>query len=255
MRSGTSNTRKRKTAARLYLQKKRGKGMKKLLTLILVISMLAAMSACGGAPEEEVNLTDVSVTDTEEKKDALSSDKKEDKREDKKEEPKEEKSESAEKPMEPAEKPADKPEEKPVEKPAQTASTVGLALLADFKAKAGGASSVLSLAESLVNHEIIANNFMGGASSVNPGLLAGFGSAEITGFKSGACFEPMMGTTPFVGYVFELEDGTDVSAFIANLRAHADVNWHVCNAPAEEVITGSVGNKVFFVMCPKHFAA
>jgi len=61
---------------------------------------------------------------------------------------------------------------------------------------------------------------------------------------------PMMGSIAFVGYVFELEDGADVSAFINNLRSSANMRWNIC-VEAEEMVTGSVGNKVFFVMCPK----
>ncbi len=143
------------------------------------------------------------------------------------------------------------PENTPAEENVQ-ADTVGTALLAKFKAAAPKTESTLALAENLVKDEMIP--FMGGAMEIEPGLLSGFGNAEITGFQSGASFAPMVGSIPFIGYVFELEDGTDTAAFISNLEANADLRWNIC-VEAEEMVTGSAGNKVFFVMCPKQFEA
>ena len=77
-------------------------------------------------------------------------------------------------------------------------------------------------------------------------------NAEITGFKNGATFGPMIGSIPFIGYVFELEDGVSASDFIANLKKNANLRWNIC-VEAEEMVAGSSGNKVFFVMCPKAF--
>ncbi|MBQ7040303.1 MAG: hypothetical protein IJN39_07015, partial [Clostridia bacterium] len=91
--------------------------------------------------------------------------------------------------------------------------------------------------------------FMGGAMPVEEGLLSGFDNAEIKGFKSGAVFMPMIGSIAFIGYVFELNDAKDVSSFISNLKANANPRWNIC-VEAEETVTGSYGNKVFFVMCP-----
>ena len=59
----------------------------------------------------------------------------------------------------------------------------------------------------------------------------------------------MIGSIPFVGYVFELEDASSVDSFISTLKDNADLRWNICVA-ADEMVTGSVGNKVFFVMCP-----
>lgn len=131
-----------------------------------------------------------------------------------------------------------------------TPKTVGNILLADFKAKAAS-SNALSLAESLVANPVMAD-IMAGAMEVEPGFLTGFDNNEITGFKSGAVFMPMIGTIPFVGYVFELEDGTDASSFISNLKSSANLRWNICTT-ADEMVSGSVGNKVFFVMCPTSF--
>lgn len=140
---------------------------------------------------------------------------------------------------------------KPASKPEDTApKTVGNILLADFKAKASSLSA-LPLAEALVANPVMAD-IMAGAMEVEPGFLTGFDNNEITGFKSGAVFMPMIGTIPFVGYVFELEDGMDAASFISNLKSSANLRWNICTT-ADEMVSGSVGNKVFFVMCPTSF--
>ena len=46
---------------------------------------------------------------------------------------------------------------------------------------------------------------------------------------------------------------TDASSFIANLKSNANLRWNICTT-ADEMVAGSVGNKVFFVMCPTEFA-
>ena len=88
--------------------------------------------------------------------------------------------------------------------------------------------------------------------AVEPGFLTGFDNTEIKGFKEGAMFAPMIGTIPFVGYVFTLDDSTNASDFISTLKSAANLRWNICTS-ADEMVTGSAGNKVFFVMCPKSF--
>lgn len=126
--------------------------------------------------------------------------------------------------------------------------TVGEFLLADFKKDASGTAQ--EIGDRLITNEIIP--FMGGAMPVEPGLLSGFDNAEITGFKEGVMFGPMMGTIPFVGYIFVLEDGTDVDAFKTMLKDNANLRWNVCTE-AEEITVDSEGSTVFFLMSPKEF--
>ena len=87
---------------------------------------------------------------------------------------------------------------------------------------------------------------------IEPGMQMGFDNAEITGFSEGALFAPMIGTIPFIGYVFILEDGADVDAFKETLKSNANPRWNICTE-AEETVVESVDNKVFFVMCPAAF--
>lgn len=126
--------------------------------------------------------------------------------------------------------------------------TVGGILLEDFKSDTEGTAQ--EIAERLIANEIIP--FQGGVMPVEPGVMAGFDNAEITGFESGVMFAPMMGTIPFVGYIFELEDGQDADAFKQTLEENANLRWNICTE-AEEMTVYSEGNKVFFLMAPKNF--
>lgn len=224
--------------------------MKKILSLILVMALVLSLVSCGAKKEASVD-ADNKKPDKEVSEALIDTPQdEEEKEEDKK--PQEDKSEAVskeentEKPSKPSseEKPSNQPkpeEAKPAEK------TVGQTLLSDFKQKAN--SDVLTIAEALISNPMI--QFMGGAMEVEEGYLAGF-DEEIKGFKKGAMFAPMIGSIAFVGYVFELSSASDVSAFIANLKETANLRWNVC-VEAEEMVTGSSGNKVFFVMCPKSF--
>ena len=129
-----------------------------------------------------------------------------------------------------------------------TVSTVGQTLLADFKTKADGTAQ--EIADGLLQNSVI--GFMGASMPVEPGLLTGFDNTEITGFKEGVMFAPAIGTIPFVGYIFTLEDGADVDAFKATLKDNANLRWNICTE-AEELIVESEGNTVFFLMCPASF--
>ena len=129
---------------------------------------------------------------------------------------------------------------------AKAPETLGEFLLADFKADSTG--SAQEIAERILKNEKI--QFMGGATPIEPGLLSGFDNTEIKGFKEGVMFGPMMGTIPFVGYIFILEDGADVDGFKTTLKDNANLRWNICTE-AEELIVENEGNTVFFLMCPK----
>lgn len=88
---------------------------------------------------------------------------------------------------------------------------------------------------------------------VEEGLLNGFGNTEVTGFSEGVMFAPMIGSIPFVGYVFTLEEGADAETFMQSLKDSADLNWNICTA-ADEMTVEQSGNKVFFLMSPLNFS-
>lgn len=83
---------------------------------------------------------------------------------------------------------------------------------------------------------------------VEPGFLNGF-EAEITGFNNGVMFAPMIGTIPFVGYIFET-DNTEL--LIDEIEANASLNWNICTT-ADEMLVKAHDNYVFFVMSPYTF--
>ena len=239
--------------------------MKKLISILLIITVVLSAVACGKKKpaEDEINndtsvLTDnveAGTEDLEQKNPEIDADKNTNTEQPQK--PVAQKPAESSKPADnsnqtkPDEKPENQPAPapKPESKPEETPKTIGYTLLADFKAKAPS-MGVQALAEALISNPAIA--FMGGASPVSEGLLNGFGNTEIKGFKEGAMFAPMIGSIPFVGYVFELDDAANAPAFISTLKSNADLRWNVC-VEADEMVTGSVGSKVFFVMSPFSF--
>ncbi len=256
--------------------------MKKLISILLTIAMMTALAACGNKTntnteenpdnvvvdvekneKDDIDATEADIKDNAEADNNKPATKPTEKPaenqthypnqpvENKPAENKPTENKPAENPTEkPVEsKPAEEPAEKPAENKPAAPATLGNKLLAEFKAKASGMDTE-ALANALVSSSFI--EFSGMAMAVEEGLLTGFGNTEIKGFKSGAVFAPMIGSIPFVGYVFELENASDVSSFIANLKSTANLRWNVCTE-AEEMVTGSVGNKVFFVMCPTDF--
>lgn len=215
--------------------------MKKIIAILLVFLLTLSLAACGSftkvdAPEnivEDGKIEDVSGTELKE----------EDKAEVKQEQ-EDEKPVAIDKPAESA-KPSEAPTAAPSEKP--QATSLGRTLLAEFKTMANAGKSAQEIADALLANSAI--EFMGGSMPVEPGLLTGFDNTEITGFTSGVMFAPMVGSIAFVGYVFELESSAHASSLIAKLEASANPRWNIC-VTADEMVTGSAGNKVFFVMCP-----
>lgn len=79
---------------------------------------------------------------------------------------------------------------------------------------------------------------------VEEGYLNGF-QAEINGFSKGTMFSPMIGSIPFVGYVFESENPDEL---LKQLQDNADPRWNICTE-ADETVSYVRGNLVFFMMC------
>ena len=158
--------------------------------------------------------------------------------------------------------PAAAPEDTPAEMPTPevgaevgnevSGDTVGNMLAQEFHAlKAENAEiTAQEMADAILANPMI--QFQGGSMPIEEGLLAGFDNAEIKGFNSGVMFAPMIGSIPFVGYVFTLEEGADVDAFMQTLKDNANPRWNVC-VEAEETIVENADNMVFFVMCPSQF--
>ncbi len=134
-----------------------------------------------------------------------------------------------------------------------TGETVGSTLLGVFHelvADEAAGHDALTIADKLVTHESIL--FSGGAMEIEEGYQAGFDNYEVTGFEQGAMFAPMIGSIPFVGYIFTLPEDADVDAFMTGLKENANLRWQIC-VEADEMICEANGNTVFFLMCPTTF--
>lgn len=151
-------------------------------------------------------------------------------------------------PSTPANPPANDPPAPEAPNAGDAGGTVGDTLAAVWRANSS--KSAEEIANAVISHSSI--QFAGGVVPVEEGFLTGFDNAEIKGFKSGYMFAPAIGTIPFVGYVFELADGTDADAFVSTLKSSANPRWNICTE-AEQTIAEKSGSKVFFLMCPKSF--
>lgn len=223
--------------------------MKKFLSLILALTMILSLAACGASNDAEENdvpageeeiVEDETVTDGETEGEVEEEPATDDQPAADPNAPVENEPATPEVPAEPEQ--SEQPEQ---EAPAASGDTVAAQLQKAFEGMAD--QSALDIATALSTHEVI--KFGAGAMPVEPGLLSGFDNYEVTGFQEGAVFMPMIGSIAFVGYIFTLEDGADVNAFMENLKANSNPRWNICVA-AEETLVSNVGNKVFFVMSP-----
>lgn len=125
--------------------------------------------------------------------------------------------------------------------PAQT-------VVADFtdKVNSGEYDSAEALAEALSEASYLP--FGGAFMVVEEGYLNGFND-EIKGFSEGAMFGPVIGSIPFVAYVFKTDDA---AALMKDLEGAADLRWNICTQ-ADEMKSENTGDYVCFVMAPAAF--
>ena len=191
--------------------------MKKIIALLACLAMLLSMAACGNETTEPTTEPTTQATE----------------------------------PTTEATEPTIEDVVETPDEPAVTEGTVGETLLATFKANATGTAE--EIANAVIGDPTIP--FMGMAMAINPvdfEFLSGLGEAKITEYEEGAMFGPMIGTIPFIGYIFKLAEGTDVEAFKTTLTENANLRWNICTA-AEELVVENEGNTVFFLMCPTTF--
>lgn len=191
--------------------------MKKIIALLACLAMLLSMAACGNETTEPTTEPTTQATE----------------------------------PTTEATEPTIEDVVETPDEPATTEGTVGETLLATFKANATGTAE--EIANAVIGDPTIP--FMGMAMAINPvdfEFLSGLGEAKITEYEEGAMFGPMIGTIPFIGYIFKLAEGADVEAFKTTLTENANLRWNICTA-AEELVVENEGNTVFFLMCPTTF--
>ena len=138
---------------------------------------------------------------------------------------------------------------------AVSGETVAQALVAEFKALAATETDAQAIADKLAASAAVAA--IGPAAmelELEENYLSGFDNYEVNGFEKVVMVAPMMGTIPFVSYVFELAEGTDAAAFVQGLEDNANLRWNICTQ-ADEMASATEGNLVFFVMAPASFEA
>ena len=79
---------------------------------------------------------------------------------------------------------------------------------------------------------------------VEPGWLSGF-SEDVTGFTKGVVVAPIIGSIPYIAYVFESEDP---EALLKELDEKHNMRWNICTE-ADEKVSAIKGNLVFYIMC------
>jgi len=124
--------------------------------------------------------------------------------------------------------------------PEVDASTIGGSYVVAFNASA--ADDVNAIADELLAN--VSTDLDLVKMDVVPGYLNGF-TEEISGFDQGVMFSPMIGSIPFVGYVFKTADPATLEAALKN---SADLRWNVCTE-ADEMVSAIKGDYVFFMMC------
>ena len=198
--------------------------MKKLLAILLAAMMLLSFVACGESQETE---TDVNNENNENNENTENNG---------------------------ADTPAvdDQPPvvEEGVILPTVGEDTWGYALWSAFlaSAQANPEATAFDHVLSILNTD--AGKALGGfveTAEVPGGFLWGF-AEEIHGFNNGAVYTASAGFA-FMSYVFVLDEGADVNAFIAELDAKKDMRWMIC-MPAEQFTVGAYKNIVFCSMAP-----
>ncbi len=135
---------------------------------------------------------------------------------------------------------------------ATTDATVAATLSEAFKAEAAKEGATTNaIATALSTNAVIAFGPMV-QDMEKDSWLTGFDAETMTGYEACTAMMPMIGTIPFVSYVFELAADADKDAFVTTLKETANLRWNICTA-AEEMLVETEGNFVFFVMAPLSF--
>ncbi|MCQ2558989.1 MAG: hypothetical protein MJ135_07710 [Oscillospiraceae bacterium] len=200
--------------------------MKKIISLLLCIAIVLSFAACGKKPAAPAPEVDLPVAPEGGMAVAPG--------------PDDDQPDLGPTPIETADDP-----DAPSEAPSAGSASLGSALLEVFRAEAGSAASVKELAEKLGAASDKADGPALMIDDAAEGYLPGF-TQDVTGFKSGAAFLPMIGSIPYAGYVFEAEDP---AAFLEGLKEIADPRWNICTE-AEETVCEIVGSYVLFAMLP-----
>ncbi len=122
-------------------------------------------------------------------------------------------------------------------------STLGMRIYAEFLNAVNEGKDLPSIIEIISDSDVTEYDCL--SMDVEAGYLNGFDD-QISGFTSATMISPVIGSVPFVVYVFESDNP---SALKDELLAHADPRWNICTE-ADETVCEVSGNYVFFCMVP-----
>ena len=138
--------------------------------------------------------------------------------------------------------------QKPEESSAEL-TTVGKLHVDIFKEAVKKSNNVDDIAQAFGENESIPYGLMCGPVIYEDGYMPGFDpNVDSAKFTQVATFAPMIGSIPYVGYVFETND---TAALLKELNEKAQLNWNICTQ-ADEIVSYVEGNKVLFVMTPSN---
>lgn len=123
------------------------------------------------------------------------------------------------------------------------ANTMGTKLAAVFKKEITKETDIVKVAEAIAASSACDLECV--VSEIEEGYLAGF-SSDISGFNKGVTIMPLIGSIPFVAYIFEVNNPEE---FKSVLLDSADPRWNICTQ-ADETVCDISGKYVFFTMCP-----
>ena len=124
--------------------------------------------------------------------------------------------------------------------------TVAAKLVAVFEEKIKEEKDIEKVANEISTNENI--EIAVGVMEAEEGYLDGF-DGEISGFKKAYSIKPMIGSQPFVAYVFETDDASTLKDL---LKEKANKRWNICTE-ADDLEISVVDNYVFLVMSPTNF--
>lgn len=121
--------------------------------------------------------------------------------------------------------------------------TEGARLCTEFVAAIEDGKDMRQAVNIISSEDVCGYNCM--SMDVSEGFLNGF-TDSVNGFSDGVMFSPVIGSIPFVGYVFVSDDP---DALLDNLMSSADPRWNICTE-ADEIFGATYNEYVFFIMLP-----
>ncbi len=132
-------------------------------------------------------------------------------------------------------------------KPKEEDTTVAGILTNQFKEEMKKSDNPFEVIKKISENEIIATS-IDVVELKNEDYVDGF-DKEIKGYKKAYAIKPIIGSIPFIAYIFEVDDAKE---FETELNDNANLRWNVCTE-ADNKNSAVVDGYVFFVMAPKSF--